>query len=190
MQTNQFENSLVAEGTMLPGAHHITNAAEEPRTERENGKGFADTTPETSDPANQENRIRRVLGASTLTGDSVRNSAGEDLGKIEEIMIDLVSGRVAYAVLSFGGFLGIGDKLFMVPWNSLTVDQVSHEFVLDVPREELETSPGFDRNHWPDMADPSYGREIHQHYGQAPYWEVTVIDAEGNMKVRDWGSER
>src|SRR6266545_4609381 len=68
-------------------------------------------------------RYRRVMGASTLTGDSVRNPAGEDLGKIEEIMIDVPTGRVAYAVLSFGGFLGLGDKLFAVPWGNLTLDE-------------------------------------------------------------------
>jgi hypothetical protein len=118
MQTNNLEDSWVSEGTMLPGAQHITNTIETPTNTSayESGKGFADTVPGNVDSNDQENRIRRVLGASTLTGDRVRNSAGDDLGKIEEIMIDLASGRVAYAVLSFGGFLGIGDKLFAVPW--------------------------------------------------------------------------
>src|SRR2546426_6110910 len=68
-------------------------------------------------------RFRSVLSASTLAGDSVRNAAGEDLGKIDEIMIDIPSGRVAYAVLSFGGFLGMGDKLFAIPWDALKVDE-------------------------------------------------------------------
>src|SRR5262245_56820592 len=73
-------------------------------------------------------RYRRVMSAGTLTVDGVRNAAGDDLGKIEEIMIDIPSGRVAYAVLSFGGFLGMGNKLFAVPWNALTVDEVEHQF--------------------------------------------------------------
>ncbi len=64
----------------------------------------------------------RVLSASTLTGDRVRNAAGEDLGKVEEIMLDVPGGRIAYAVLSFGGMLGIGDKLFAVPWSALRLD--------------------------------------------------------------------
>jgi sporulation protein YlmC with PRC-barrel domain len=70
-----------------------------------------------------DKRYRRVLSASTLAGDRVQNSAGEDLGKLNEIMIDIPSGRVAYAVLSFGGFLGMGDKLFALPWRALKLDE-------------------------------------------------------------------
>src|ERR1035437_8694811 len=66
---------------------------------------------------------RRILAASTLAGDSVRNSAGEDLGKVNELMVDIPSGRIAYAVLSFGGILGMGNKLFAVPWSALRVDE-------------------------------------------------------------------
>jgi sporulation protein YlmC with PRC-barrel domain len=168
---------------MLPGAQHITNTTETSTktSAYEDGKVFADTAPSDVDPNDQENRIRRVLGASTLTGDRVRNSAGDDLGKIEEIMIDLASGRVAYAVLSFGGFLGIGDKLFAVPWPAMTIDQSAHEFVLDVQPGVLESAPGFDKSHWPDMADPSYGEKISRHYGQTPDWEVPVTDFRDDM---------
>jgi sporulation protein YlmC with PRC-barrel domain len=114
---------------------------------------------------------KRVLSAGSLGGDRVRNNAGEDLGKIEELMIDIHSGRVAYAVLSFGGFLGMGNKLFAVPWHALSVDLDNHEFVLDVSRETLENAPGFDKSDWPDMADPDWGAQIHRHYGRTPYWE-------------------
>src|SRR3569623_2906303 len=64
----------------------------------------------------------QVMAADTLQGDKVVNPKGENLGKIEDIMIDVASGRVAYAVLSFGGILGIGDKLFAIPWHALTLD--------------------------------------------------------------------
>jgi len=114
---------------------------------------------------------RRVLSAGTLAGDRVRNSAGEDLGKIEEIMLDVPTGRIAYAVLSFGGFLGMGNKLFAVPWEALTLNERDHEFILDVDRTVLEKAPGFDKDDWPDMADPHFGTEVHQHYGYKPYWE-------------------
>jgi sporulation protein YlmC with PRC-barrel domain len=114
---------------------------------------------------------KRVLSAGSLAGDRVRNNAGEDLGKIEELMIDIHSGRVAYAVLSFGGFLGMGNKLFAVPWHALAVDLDNHEFVLDVSRETLENAPGFDKSDWPDMANPDWGAQIHKHYGRTPYWE-------------------
>src|ERR1035438_2520578 len=77
---------------------------------------------------------RRVMGASTLNGDNVVNKAGEDVGKIDEIMINTPTGRVAYAVLSFGGFLGMGDKLFAIPWSRLSLDENRKVFVLDVDR--------------------------------------------------------
>jgi sporulation protein YlmC with PRC-barrel domain len=111
---------------------------------------------------------RRVFPASKLTGNRVRNSAGEDLGKIEEIMIDAATGTVAYAVLSFGGFLGLGDKLFAAPWRSLTLNTRDHEFILNIDRKRLESAPGFDRNHWPDMSDPTWGSHIDEFYGSKP----------------------
>jgi sporulation protein YlmC with PRC-barrel domain len=113
----------------------------------------------------------RVLSAGTLKGDKVRNSAGEDLGKIEELMIDLETGRIAYVVLSFGGFLGMGDKLFAIPWEALRLDTDRHEFILDVDKELLKKAPGFDKNDWPDMADRSWGSGIYGYYGYRPYWE-------------------
>ncbi len=172
MQSNKFEDSRVAEGTMLPGAQHATSKPDraEKSTVPDDGKGYASSDNRDKNPRNQENRKRRVLGAGTLTGDRVRNKTGEDVGKIEEIMIDLESGRVAYAVLSFGGFLGIGDKLFMVPWRAMTVDQSAQEFVLDVSRKQLEKAPGFDKNNWPDMSDAGYGRHVDA------YWEVSLVD--------------
>ena len=82
-------------------------------------------------------------------------------------MIDLPSGRIAYAVVSFGGFLGIGDKLFAVPWQALTLNTAEHEFILDVDRDTLERAPGFDKEHWPDMADPEWVSHVHAHYNPA-----------------------
>jgi sporulation protein YlmC with PRC-barrel domain len=113
---------------------------------------------------------RRVLSASTLAGDTVVNGKGEDIGKIDEIMLDIPSGQVAYAVLSFGGFLGMGDKLFAIPWSRLTVDENRKVFILDVDKETLENAPGFDKNHWPDMTDRSWGSQIYSYYGMDPYW--------------------
>jgi sporulation protein YlmC with PRC-barrel domain len=107
----------------------------------------------------------RVLAASALTGSRVRNPAGEDLGKIEEVMIDISSGRAAYAVISFGGFLGIGDKLFAVPWQALTFDERGRAFLMHVDRKELEQAPGFNPNRWPDMADPSWSSQVDEFYG-------------------------
>lgn len=111
------------------------------------------------------------LSASTIIGDAVENSSGEHLGKIEELMIDVEQGRIAYAVLSFGGFMGLGDKLFAIPWNALRVNTQEHKFVLEADKNTLEAAPGFDKDNWPDMADPSWGSDIHRYYGQQPYWE-------------------
>lgn len=118
-----------------------------------------------------DKRYRRVLSASTLAGDHVQNSAGEDLGKVNEIMIDIPSGKVAYAVLSFGGFLGMGNKLFALPWSALKLDEGKKCFVLDVDKKKLENAPGFDKDNWPDMADTTWRNEIFSYYGARPYWE-------------------
>ena len=106
----------------------------------------------------------RVLSASTICSDAVVNDQGESLGEIEELMIDLTSGRVAYAVLSFGGFLGMGNKLFAVPFEALELDADNHCFILNVPRAKLEQAPGFDKDKWPDFADPRFGQNIYRHY--------------------------
>jgi sporulation protein YlmC with PRC-barrel domain len=109
--------------------------------------------------------IRKVMSASSLMKDKVINQSGEDLGKIEEIMFDVPSGKIAYAVLSFGGFLGIGDKLFAVPWEALTLDEDRKVFLFNISKEKLENAPGFDKNNWPDMADLEYGSRIYDYYG-------------------------
>jgi sporulation protein YlmC with PRC-barrel domain len=110
-----------------------------------------------------------ILSASTLRGDKVRNAEGEDLGKLEELMIDLESGRIAYAVISFGsGFMHSG-KLFAVPWASLAVDQEDKQLILNVTREMLETAEGFDKEEWPDMADPAFRNRTYTHYGIEPW---------------------
>jgi sporulation protein YlmC with PRC-barrel domain len=113
----------------------------------------------------------RVLAADTLTGDKVVNLQNEDLGKIEHLMIDLGTGRIAYAVLSFGGFLGMGDKLFAIPWSALTVDTLEKRFILQVDKELLKRAPGFDKEQWPNMADRAWGTQVFKYYGAKPYWD-------------------
>lgn len=120
-----------------------------------------------------DGRFRRVMGATTLAGDSVRNRAGDDLGKVKEIMFDVPTGRVAYAVLSFGGFLNMGNKLFAVPWNALTLDEDKKHFILDIDKGRLENAPGFDKDNWPDMADKVWGDHIYKFYGTEPAWGPT-----------------
>ena len=113
----------------------------------------------------------RLMLASTLEGNPVINLEGEKLGSIEEIMLDVPMGRIAYAVLSSGGFLGVGDKLFAIPWNALTLDTDNKCFLLDVSKERLEKAPGFDKDHWPSLADHTWAANVHKYYVTQPYWE-------------------
>jgi len=109
-----------------------------------------------------------IAKSSSVTGMVVKNDAGEDLGKIDELVIDLGTGRVRYAALSFGGALGVGNKLFAVPWSALTYkhtgDKYSH-FLMHVDKEKLRNAPGFDKSQWPDVADPKWGASIDTYYG-------------------------
>ncbi|UGQ45155.1 PRC-barrel domain-containing protein [Massilia endophytica] len=107
----------------------------------------------------------RLMGADTLMGEDVYNRQEEDLGDIKEIMLDMQTGQIAYAVLSFGGILGMGDKLFAVPWQALQLDTVNKRFILDCTKEKLENAPGFDKDRWPDMADQQFSSAIHSFYG-------------------------
>jgi sporulation protein YlmC with PRC-barrel domain len=109
-----------------------------------------------------------LMGANTLIGDSVVNGSDEDLGDIKEIMLDMNSGQVAYAVLAFGGFLGMGEKLFAVPWQALHLDTVNKCFVLNIDKERLKTAPGFNPDAWPDMSDVQWAKQIHSFYGTDP----------------------
>jgi hypothetical protein len=110
--------------------------------------------------------IRRTLSATSLAGDVVRDTTGEQLGKLEDIMIDLNTGRIAYAVLSCGSAMGIADALFAVPWCALELDEQQHQLVLDVPKHRLRNAPRFDKDHWPNMADAEWGRAIYEYYGK------------------------
>jgi sporulation protein YlmC with PRC-barrel domain len=109
-----------------------------------------------------------LMGADTLLGDGVVNGANEDLGDIKEIMLDMNTGQVAYAVLAFGGFLGMHEKLFAVPWQALHLDTVNKRFVLDVEKERLKHAPGFDKHAWPDMSDVQWASLVHSFYGTDP----------------------
>ncbi|SFW21266.1 PRC-barrel domain-containing protein [Nitrosovibrio sp. Nv17] len=112
----------------------------------------------------------RLMSARWPIGENVYNHRGEKLGDIKEIMLDVQEGKVAYAVLSFGGFLGIADKLFAVPWNALTLklETLDQRFLLDVEKEHLESAPGFDKDAWPDLNDPAYVEQLRLFYQAQP----------------------
>ena len=118
----------------------------------------------------QTSTFQPVLSATTLIGDSVVNAAGEDLGKIEDFILDLPNGRIRYAVVSFGGFIGMGEKLFAVPCDALKVDTKNHSLVLDIAKKRLESAPGFDKDSLPDTSVSGWQNEVYKFYGITPYW--------------------
>ena len=133
-------------------------------------------------PPNPENRIvgstnpanpgpgPEIMAADSLDDEKVVNKMGEDLGTVRHIMLDVRRGRIAYAVLSFGGFLGMGDKMFAIPWAALQLDVDNKCFILDIDKEVLKQATGFDKDHWPAMADPNWAEQIHSYYTVPPYW--------------------
>lgn len=107
-----------------------------------------------------------IVNADSVIGVNVKNAQNENLGKIEAIMIDKKLGQVAYVVLSFGGFLGMGDKLFALPWKMFSYDTSSDCFKIDIDKEKLKNSPGFDKDHWPDMSTQAWSDSMQNYYGQ------------------------
>lgn len=121
------------------------------------------------------NTYTHALSTSSINGTSVVNLQGEDVGHIEDIMIDLSTGRILYTVLSFGGLLGIGNKLFAVPFESFTIDQNKERFVLDVNKERLKNAPGFDKDNWPATSDRSFQTQVYTYYEVDPYWDAMPV---------------
>lgn len=112
-----------------------------------------------------------VVSASKIIGESVVNRQDESLGKIHELVIDAKDGRMAYAVLTFGGFMGMGNKLFAMPWSAFEFATTENKLVLDIDKDKLKSAPGFDQDSkWPDFADRNWGAGIHTYYGYTPYW--------------------
>jgi len=114
-----------------------------------------------------------VAAKKTVIGSAVVNAQNEDLGIIEDLVLDAGAGRIAYAVLSFGGFLGLGEKYFAIPWNAFHFNPSEDHAVLNLDKKQLENAPGFDKDNWPNLADSTWGARIYKHYGYTPYWEET-----------------
>jgi sporulation protein YlmC with PRC-barrel domain len=117
---------------------------------------------QSSNPAEGQ-RINAFM-VEKIIGSKVMNLKGENLGTIKDIVVDIDTGRILYAILDFGGFLGIGDKLFPVPWKSLAALPSEGIFFLNRSKEQLEKAPGFDKNNLPDMGDVHWGMTIAQFY--------------------------
>ncbi|AKJ27507.1 hypothetical protein AAW51_0816 [Caldimonas brevitalea] len=111
--------------------------------------------------------MSRDARVSQLIGKRVHNPRGENLGEIKDLIIDVTHQRVHYAVLSFGGILGVGNKLFAYPVTLFSPVGREDELLLDMPRDKLKAAPGFDQEKWPNWGDRTYRSEIERHFGAA-----------------------
>jgi sporulation protein YlmC with PRC-barrel domain len=129
----------------------------EKRYEVDNVTGLNHEGPQANNP------VRR-LTATSIIGDSVENRNGDDLGKIANVMINVSTGEVEYAVIEFGTFLGLGGKLFAIPFRELRLNADKEVFILNREQDYLKRSPGFDKNHWPDTNDHFYFNNVNDYY--------------------------
>ncbi|MDB5409260.1 MAG: photosystem reaction center subunit [Rhodospirillales bacterium] len=127
------------------------------------------TSASTSSGSVATNETERLISSEKVVGTPVYNRAGEHLGSVHSLMLDKFSGQVAYAVMSFGGFLGIGESYHPLPWRVLTYDVRQGGYVVDLDRQRLEGAPSFTANETPDWGDRSFGHRIDDYYGVSPY---------------------
>jgi len=116
------------------------------------------------DPSNAARDKSGLLKASNLMGAKVQDTGGQNLGSIKDLVIDPIEGDIEYAVLDFGGFLGVGDKYFAVPWEAMKLSENQEYLILDLSKKVLKDAPGFSKDHWPDMSDREWLITMHEYY--------------------------
>ncbi|HUB95706.1 MAG TPA: PRC-barrel domain-containing protein [Stellaceae bacterium] len=125
---------------------------------------------ETVQPVSDARETSRLISSDKVSGTNVENTRGTNLGHIQAVMIDKISGRVGYAVLKYGSFLGMGGKLFALPWETLKYDTRRDAYIVGIPEDRLKNAPSFDSASWPEMGDPAFGKSIHDYYGSSADW--------------------
>jgi hypothetical protein len=118
-----------------------------------------------ADLKNPSDTRGRLIAASKVNGTTVYNRAGEKLGSVYDVMLDKLSGKAEYAIMSFGGFLGIGDSYHPLPWPALTYDERQGGYVVDIDRSRLERAPSYSATDPDRWSDPAYGRSVNDYYG-------------------------
>jgi sporulation protein YlmC with PRC-barrel domain len=113
-----------------------------------------------------------VARADTLIGMDVENAQGQDLGEIEDLAINSKDGRIAYAALAYGGWLGLGENLAAVPWEALKLNMAERQFTLNLDKDKLQNAPRFAKDRWPQTLDRKWVSDMYPYYGARPYWEV------------------
>ena len=162
---------FAAEGTHAEKEMKSSSQQEASETLSPKQKEAVESTQQTKEHTQTKVQEARALKASEVIGYTVKNAEDQELGTIEELVIDPEHGRIAYAVLSFGGFLGMGDKFFAIPWEAMKPMPAQEAFRLDVAKEKLEKAPGFNKDDWPDMADREWGLVVYKYYDLDPYWQ-------------------
>ena len=119
-----------------------------------------------TDPDDPADAAGRLIAASAIRGTAVYNTTGDRLGSVHDVMIDRISGKPEYAIMSFGGFLGIGSRHHPLPWASLVYDKSRDAYVVDVDRATLEGAPSYDPEDISAWEDPTYGRQLYDYYGR------------------------
>lgn len=116
-----------------------------------------------------------TLSATSIIGTDATNADGQDLGKIEDLVMDLEFGVISYAILSYGGFMGMGNKWFALPWSAFSPSNSEEKFVLGISEDKLKEAEGFDKDSWPQM-DRIWGAALYEKYGFKPYWDVVQVE--------------
>jgi len=150
-------------------------AAEARQTEPRPAPGAANPA-----AANQQGARPKVFcKASDLIKYDVENDKGDDLGDVKEILFDPANERVAMLVVSYGGVLGMGDKLYAVPWSAFTLPQDSKKIILKIDKEQIKKAPQIDAGHWPDTLDDRLAADLGTFYSISPYWKDAPSSAGG-----------
>jgi sporulation protein YlmC with PRC-barrel domain len=114
----------------------------------------------------------RLIAADQVEGTTIYNPAGDNLGSVEDVMIDKVTGKIAYAVVGFGGFLGIGNRHYPMPWEKLKYDVNMGGFVVDLDKRVLEGAPSYGDTDTVGWEDRAWGQRVYDYYGARPYWDM------------------
>ena len=123
------------------------------------------------EPIRRDDETSDLISSDKVEGTAVYNREGEKLGSIHTLMIEKTAGKVTYAVMSFGGFLGIGDRYHPLPWDVLTYDTGQGGYVVDLDRSMLEGAPTYASGETPNWGDPGWNQDVYDYYGARPYWD-------------------
>jgi sporulation protein YlmC with PRC-barrel domain len=116
----------------------------------------------------------RFVPTSRLKVYDVTNASGEDLGQVQNFMVDMVTGKITLVIVAFGGFLGISDKWLAIPFEKMVWRPSDMKFILNVPREVLENAQGIDKDKWPADVTAEWLESVYMTYGCAPYWKEQI----------------